>query len=121
MNALYRLMLPMLKLAAEGRLSPCEVPQYEERRMDGFAVNDADDPGSSTPDPGVFNGGRKYATTLPQPKAQIKVPKPPSISRATVAPVKPVSPQTTLAEAGNATIQNATITAPSRRLAGYTA
>lgn len=120
MNALYRIMEPWIKLAAEGRLSPCEVPQYEERRMDGFAVNDAVDPGSSTPDPGVFNGGRKYATTLPQPKAQIKVPKPPSIPRAAAPTVKPVSPQATLAEAGNATIQNMTITAPSRRAAGNT-
>lgn len=119
MNTLYRIVAPWLKLAAEGRLSPCEVPQYEERRMDGFAVNDAVDPGSSTPDPGVFNGGRKYATTLPQIKPPTP-PKPPAISRATVKPVKPVSPQATLAEAGNATIQNMTITAPSRRAAGNT-
>ncbi len=85
MNALYRIMLPYMKLASSGvRVDGSFEPQTSPA-PDGvdraFATNDAVDDGSRMPEPGVVNGGvNKIAAGIKLPKTGvIKPPKAPTV------------------------------------------
>lgn len=85
MNALYRIMLPYMKLASSGVLVDGSFEPQTSPAPDGidraFATNDAVDDGSRMAEPGVVNGGvNKTAAGIKLPKTGvIKPPKAPTV------------------------------------------
>ena len=95
MNALYRIMLPYMKLASSGVLVDGSFEPQTSPAPDGidraFATNDAVDDGSRMAEPGVVNGGvNKTAAGIKLPKTGvIKPPKAP-LSRLVEGTANPV-------------------------------